>query len=296
MYQSGFVGIVGRANVGKSTLINALMGTDFAIVSDKPQTTRKNIRMIYTTEDFQIVFVDTPGLHLPKSKLGKQMVKNANSALNDVDLLLLVTDARDEKPAPSDVDVVERLSGSETPVILVINKVDLVQKERLLVLIDRLRALYPFTAMIPVSASKGEGVELIRTEILKYLPEGDQLYPEDMVTDQTERQLAADKIREKALRMLDKEVPHGIEVEIERFRHIEKKGLYEIYATIYCEKDSHKKIIIGKNGEILKKIGSSARIDIERMMEAKVYLNLWVKTRKDWRNDTLALRRLGYYD
>ena len=296
MYQSGFVGIVGRANVGKSTLLNALMGTDYAIVSDKPQTTRKNIRMIYTTEGFQIVFVDTPGLHQPKSELGKQMVKNAKSAVTDVDLLLLVADARDEKPAPSDVEVLERLSGSKMPVILVMNKVDLVQKERLLLLIDRLRALYPFAAMIPVSALKGEGVKLILEEILKHLPEGDQLYPEDMVTDQTERQLAADKIREKALRMLDKEVPHGIEVEIERFRHIDDKNLYEIYATIYCEKDSHKKIIIGKNGEILKKIGSSARIDIERMMESKVYLNLWVKTRKDWRNDTLALRRLGYYD
>ena len=225
MYQSGFVGIVGRTNVGKSTLINALMGMDFAIVSNKPQTTRKNIRMIYTTEKYQIIFVDTPGLHMPKSKLGKQMVKNAKSTVADVDMLLLLIDARDNKPEPSDIEVIEQLQGSGTPVILVINKVDMVLKERLLLLIDKFQGLYPFSSIIPISALKGEGVEYIQKDILKHLPEGEQFYPEDMVTDQTERQLVADKIREKALRMLDKEVPHGIEVEIERFRNIEEKGL-----------------------------------------------------------------------
>ena len=296
MFKCGFVSVLGRPNVGKSTLINSFMGMTLSIVSNKPQTTRKNARMMLTTDDYQMIFIDTPGLHDPKSKLAEQMVSRAKASVKEVDVIVLMVDARETAFHESDIEILEVVRKKKIPVILVVNKVDMVTKEKLLPFISKAASAYSFAAIVPVSAIQGEGPKLILPEILALLPQGEALYPEEVITDQTERQIAAETIREKALKMLDKEIPHGIEVEIERFKYMEKKELYEVYATIYCEKESHKKIVIGKNGEVLKRIGSSARIDIEKMLDAKVYLNLWVKVKTDWRNDAAMLRRMGYFE
>ncbi|MDR3121175.1 MAG: GTPase Era [Clostridiales bacterium] len=320
LFRSGFVSILGRPNVGKSTLINALTGTPLAIVSHKPQTTRRNVRMILTSRDYQIVLVDTPGLHEPKNKLGEQMVRRAKTSVREVDAILLMIDARDGDLRGQDREVLEIARSAEIPVVLLVNKIDLVRKDTLLPLIGRVSRAFPFSAVIPVSAIGRETAEktprgafsdsgaglasgpgaglaaLILPELVRLLPHGLPLYPEDTITDQTERQLAADIIREKALKLLNQEVPHGIEVEIEQFRQRPATALYDIHATLYCERETHKKIVVGKNGESLKRIGASARADIERMLSSKVYLNLWVKVRRDWRNDAAMLRRMGYFD
>ena len=294
-YKSGFVAVVGKPNVGKSTLINAFMGMSLSIVSPKPQTTRRNIRLILTTDEYQMIFIDTPGLHKPRTKLGEHMVKGARNAAKDVDVAVLMVDAReDDRISAVDMDVISRLEKNGIPVVLAINKIDLVKKEDLLPIIEKFSKEFRFSCIVPVSASKGDGKEPLLAELERLLPEGCKLYPDNMITDQTEREITAEKIREKALMVLNEEIPHGIGVNIERFKLIEEKDLYEIEATIFCEKDSHKSIVIGKNGAVLKRIGTEARLDIERILNTRVFLNLWVKVKKDWRNSMPMLKTLGY--
>ena len=294
-HRAGFVAVLGRPNVGKSTLINTLCGNNLSIVTNKPQTTRRNARMILTSQSYQIIFVDTPGLHLPKNRLGEQMVRRAKGAIKDVDAIILMIDARDKVLGKDDRDALAIADASKIPVVLIINKIDLVKKESLLPLMSQAGAQYGFSSIVPVRATGPDARAPVLDEIVKLMPAGGPLYPEDMITDQTERRLAEDIIREAALKLLSDEVPHGVDVEAESYRLRERDGLYEIRATLYCEKESHKKIIIGKNGETLKRIGASARIELERLQGAKVFLALWVKTRKDWRNDEAVLRRMGYY-
>jgi GTP-binding protein Era len=293
-YKSGFAGIMGKPNVGKSTLLNRLMGERLSIVSSKPQTTRRNIKAILSSEGCQIVFVDTPGAHMPKSKLDEHMMRSVRTAARDVDVALLLIDAREADIGTSDMETLRIAGAARTPAILLINKSDLVQKDKLLPLISRVSARFEFAAIIPISAKTGDGADAVISEIRRLLPEGPPLYPQDAITDQIERQIAADIVREKSLLLLDKEVPHGIEVEVERFAPNAKGTVLEIYAVMYCEKESHKKIIIGKNGESLKKIGASARLDLEREFGSKVFLSLWVKLKKDWRDDSAMLRQFGY--
>ena len=295
-FRSGFVAVVGRPNVGKSTLINILCGNALSIVSDKPQTTRRNARMILTTESYQMVFVDTPGLHIPKNRLGEQMVRRAKSSVKDADAVLLMVDARERDFSAENREVLQLARSAKIPVALIINKVDLVIKEKLLPLIARLSAQFDFACVIPISATSPKSRGVVVAETVKLIPPGEPLYPEDMITDQTSRRLVEDIIREKALKMLDQEIPHGIDVEVERFRKRERDGLYEINATVYCEREAHKKIIIGSNGDVLKKIGVLARPEIERLQNARVFLSLWVKVRKDWRDNDAMLRRMGYFD
>jgi GTP-binding protein Era len=293
-YRAGFACLAGRPNTGKSTLLNRLTGEKLAIVSSKPQTTRKNIKAMLSSDDCQIIFIDTPGAHPPKNKLGEHMMRSVRAAVRDVDLILLLVDARSRDFDGQDLELLKLSKGSRIPVVLLINKADLVQKDSLLPLIGRLSAQHAFEAVIPISARTGDGLDRILPEIRRLLPEGPPLYPTDAVTDQTERQMAADVVREKALLLLDEEVPHGIETEVERFAPNASGTALEIYAVLYCEKESHKKIIIGKNGESLKKIGAAARLDLERACGRKVFLSLWVKLKKDWRNDAAALRHMGY--
>ena len=296
MYKSGFATLIGRPNVGKSTLMNLFVGEKVSIVSDKPQTTRRNANMILSTETYQIVFIDTPGIHTPKNRLGEQMVRRAKNSVKNTDAVLLMIDARDDGLSGEDREIAAAARANGIPVILLINKIDLVKKDRLLPLISQVSAAYDFKSIIPISAIKAATRGLVLDEAVRLLPEGGPLYPEDMITDQTERRLAEDIIREKALTLLNQEVPHGVDVEIESFRMRERDGLHEIHATVYCEKEAHKKIIIGEGGATLKRIGASARIGIERLLETRVFLSLWVKVRKDWRNDDAALRRMGYFD
>ncbi|NLT58477.1 MAG: GTPase Era [Clostridiales bacterium] len=287
--RSGFIAIVGRPNVGKSTLLNRLVGQKVAIVSQRPQTTRNRILGVLTEEDCQMVFLDTPGLHRPHNKLGDFMVRQAERAVRDVDMTVLMVE-------PS-----ERVEGIETevlrlcegPVLLAINKIDTVRKDALLGVIAAYAKAYDFAALLPISARTGEGVEVLKQELIARLPEGPAFFPADMSTDQTERQLLAEFVREKALRNLDQEVPHGIAVEIEQFCQHED-GLLEVGALIYCEKNSHKGIIIGAGGERLKHIASSARVDMERLMGCKVYLSVFVKVRENWRDSARMLRSFGY--
>ena len=294
-FRSGFFAVLGKPNVGKSTLINTLCGNSFSIVSHKPQTTRRNAKMILTTDGYQLVFIDTPGLHVPKNRLGERMARYAKAAIKDVDAVLLMIDARDSALSDEDKGAISVARAAKIPVVLIINKIDLIKKENLLPLISHIGAGSDFACIIPISAVKQSARRLILTEIAKLAPPGGLLYPEDMLTDQTERRLAEDIIREKALKLLDREVPHGIEVSIDKFHKRERDGLYEIGATLFCEREAHKKIIIGKNGAMLKRIGATARLDIERLVDSKTYLELWVKTLKDWRDNDAALKRMGYY-
>lgn len=293
-FKSGFVTIIGRPNVGKSTLLNLLTGEKIAIISKKPQTTRHNIRTIVTTDNYQMVFVDTPGIHKPRNKLGQYMMQQAYSAFEDVDVIVYLVDAKDKSIGPVDSMIIEELGKTSTPVILLINKVDLVEKERILPLIAEYSQAYDFKEIIPISAIKGEDKDKVLSAIKKYLPEGEKFYPDDMLTDQTEKVLAQELIREKLLNLLDEEVPHGIGVEVIRFKEQEEKNLLEIDANIYCEKESHKGIVIGKGGSMLKKAGTMAREDMERLFGAKVNLKLWVKVKDDWRNSDFMLNELGY--
>ncbi|MDF2523935.1 MAG: GTPase Era [Clostridiales bacterium] len=293
-FKSGFVTIIGRPNVGKSTLLNKLSGEKIAITSDKPQTTRNTIKTVITKEDCQIIFLDTPGIHKPKTKLGEYMVNVAQSTLGEVDVILFLTESTETKPGSGDMFILEQLKTLKVKKFLVINKIDLVKKDQLLPLISSYKEIIDFDAIIPISALNDEGTEIVIKEIKARLPEGPKYFPEDMLTDQPEKNIVAELIREKALRLLSDEVPHGAGVEVISFKEREGKDIIDIQATIYCEKDTHKGIIIGKEGKMLKKIGSLAREDIEKLLGTKVFLELWVKVKPDWRNNDLMLKTLGY--
>lgn len=293
-FKSGFVSIIGRPNVGKSTLLNLLTGEKIAIMSDKPQTTRHAIRTIVTKDDFQIVFVDTPGMHKPKNKLGEYMMNTALGTLTDVDVVLYLVEATDRMIGPGDTAIISSLPKSGTPVILAINKIDLIEKQDVLPLIDLYSKAFPFEEIIPISASYGKTADIVFPILKKYLPEGEKLYPDDMLTDQPEKVLVQELIREKMLNLLNEEVPHGIGIEVISYKVNEQKKLLEIDANIYCEKESHKGIVIGKGGAMLKRIGTYARQDIEKLTDMKVFLRLWVKVKDDWRNNDFMLNELGY--
>ena len=290
--KSGFVTLVGRPNVGKSTLMNHLIGQKIAITSDKPQTTRNRIQTVYTDERGQIIFLDTPGIHKAKNKLGEYMVNVAEHTLKDVDVVLWLVEPTTFIGA-GERHIAEQLNKVKTPVLLIINKIDTVKKEEILPFIAAYKDICPFAEIIPVSALKGIATDTVLDMIFKYLPYGPQFYDEDTVTDQPMRQIAAELIREKALRLLSDEIPHGIAVVIEKMSERDN-GIFDIEATIVCERDSHKGIIIGKGGAMLKKIGTAARIEIENLMDAKVNLKLWVKVRKEWRDSELYIKNYGY--
>jgi GTP-binding protein Era len=292
-FKSGFVTLIGRPNVGKSTLMNALVGQKIAITSSKPQTTRNRIQTIYTDEQGQIIFLDTPGIHKAKNKLGDYMVSTAYQTFSEVDLICFLVEA-DTFIGAGERAIAEALSKVRTPIFLVINKIDKVETPRLLEVIDAYKDLADFKEIIPVSALKGENTNDLINTIFKYLEEGPMYFDEDMVTDQPERQIAAELIREKALRNLSDEIPHGIAVVIERMKERTKGNLIDIDASIVCERDSHKRIIIGKQGTMIKKIGMEARKDIEVMTGVKVNLKLWVKVRKDWRDSDIMMKNFGY--
>lgn len=290
-YKSGFVTLIGRPNVGKSTLMNRLIGQKIAITSNKPQTTRNRIQTVLTTGEGQIVFLDTPGIHKAKNKLGDYMVNVAERTLEEVDVILWLVEPTDYIGA-GERHIIEQLKKTKTPVILVINKIDTVKKESILVFIDTYRKELDFQEIVPVSALKGLGTDELVQCILKYLPYGPAFYDEDTVTDQPMRQIVAELIREKALRLLEDEIPHGVAVSIESMK--EKGKICHIEATIVCERESHKGIIIGKGGQMLKKIGSTARPEIEDLLEMQVNLQLWVKVKKDWRDSDFLLKNFGY--
>lgn len=291
--KTGFVTLIGRPNVGKSTLMNHLIGQKIAITSNKPQTTRNRIQTVYTCERGQIVFLDTPGIHKAKNKLGEYMVNVAERTLNEVDVILWLVEPSTFIGA-GEQHIAQQLQKTNTPVILVINKIDTVKKEEILKFMDAYRKIYHFAEIVPVSALRSQNLETVLDVIFKYLPYGPMFYDEDTVTDQPQRQIVAEMIREKALRCLDEEIPHGIAVSIDRMKERPEGSLFDIDATIICERDSHKGIIIGKGGSMLKKIGSSARFDIENMLEAKVNLKLWVKVKKDWRDSDFMIKNFGY--
>lgn len=290
-FKSGFVSIVGMANVGKSTLLNKIAGQKIAIISDKPQTTRNKILAIHTTDEEQIIFTDTPGIHKPHNRLGEFMVKTANESMNETDVIVFMADAS-KGIQDMEREIAVSISKLGIPCILALNKIDTMRKDLLLPVIADYSSLCDFEAIIPISAKTGESVEILMNNIRQYIGEGPQYYYDDMVTDQPEKQIAAEIIREKLLWLLDKEVPHGIVIEIEKMQ--EKKTITAINASIYCEKMSHKGIIIGKNGEMLKKIGTMARADIEKMLDKRVYLELWVKVKTDWRNNNALIKNFGF--
>ena len=291
-YKSGFVTLIGRPNVGKSTLMNHLIGQKIAITSEKPQTTRNRIQTVYTDEKGQIIFLDTPGIHKAKNKLGEYMVSVAEHTLKEVDVILWLVEPGTYIGA-GEQQILKILSRVKTPVFLVINKIDTVKKEDIIKAIEAYKDVYRFAEIIPVSAMKKTNTDTLIHTIFQYLPEGPQYYDEDTVTDQPMRQIAAELIREKALRLLSDEIPHGIAVVIEKMSERDN-GIFDIEATIVCERDSHKGIIIGKGGAMLKKIGKAARIEIENLMDAKVNLKLWVKVRKEWRDSELYIKNYGY--
>ena len=292
-FKSGFVTLIGRPNVGKSTLMNYLIGQKIAITSNKPQTTRNRIQTVLTTDEGQIVFVDTPGIHKAKNKLGEYMVNVAEKTLNEVDVVLWLVEPTTFIGA-GEQHIAKQLQRVKTPVILVINKVDSVKREEILPAIAAYKDIYDFADIVPVSARSGDNTDELLRVIMKYLPYGPQFYDEDTVTDQPERQIVAELIREKALRTLDEEIPHGIAVTIDTMKERPDGRIVDIEATIICERDSHKGIIIGKQGAMLKKIGSAARFEIERMLEQKVNLKLWVKVKKDWRDSDYLIKNFGY--
>ena len=295
-FLSGFVSVIGRPNAGKSTLINALTGEKIAITSAKPHTTRKSQLAILTEEGYQIIFVDTPGIHSPKNKLGEFMVKTANDAMTSTDIIMFLYDATEKYVSNENKDIVSRVAGEKkAKKFLIITKVDLVEKEKILGIIKSLNELCEFDTVIPVSAVKRDGTKIIIEEILKYLPEGPLYYPDDISTVSTVREISEEIVREKVLFYTSYEVPHGVGVEIIKYDEPAREGLATtIEATIFCEKESHKKILIGKEGQMLKKIGTSARRDIEKLIDGRVNLKLWVKVKEDWRNSQSMLKELGY--
>ena len=291
-HKSGFIAVIGRPNVGKSTLINSLIGQKIAIMSDKPQTTRNRILCILTRPEAQIVFLDTPGIHKPKHKLGEYMVKAAEGTLKEVDAIFFVVDAT-EKMGPGEYYILERLQATAKPVILVVNKLDLIEKEQVLPIISHYTDKYPFVGVVPISAKEETNLDALIEEVEKYLPEGPQYYPEDMVTDQPERLIVAELVREKALQLTRDEVPHAIAVDVDEMKARDNGDTY-IRATIYVERDSQKGILIGAKGSMLKEIGRLARADIEMLLGTRVFLDLWVKVKKDWRDRDSVLRGFGF--
>ncbi|MEF2247249.1 GTPase Era [Paenibacillus sp. IITD108] len=291
-YRSGFVAIIGRPNVGKSTLMNHLIGQKIAIMSDKPQTTRNKIHGVYTTENTQIVFLDTPGIHKPQSKLGNYMMKTAESALKEVEAALFLIDVS-EGLGGGDRYIIEQLKKTKTPVFLVMNKIDKVEPEALLPIIAQYNELYPFAEIVPVSALHGNNINTLIEQLTKYMPPGPQYYPADQITDHPEQFVCAELIREKILHLTREEVPHSIAVAIEDMR-VQDNGVVYIGAIIFVERDSQKGIIIGKRGELLKQVGQKARHDIEALLGSKIFLELWVKVKKDWRNQERVLKDLGF--
>lgn len=292
-YKSGFVTLIGRPNVGKSTLMNRLIGQKIAITSNKPQTTRNRIQTVYTCDEGQIIFLDTPGIHKAKNKLGEYMVSVAERTLKEVDVILWLVEPSTFIGA-GEQHIAEQLRSVKTPVFLVINKIDTVEKAEILKFIAAYKDIVDFAEIIPVSALKGENTDDLLQAMMKYLPTGPQYYDEDTITDQPERQIVAEMIREKALRNLSDEIPHGIAVAIDRMHERPNGGIIDIDATIVCERNSHKGIIIGKQGAMLKKIGSQARGDMEALLDCKVNLKLWVKVKKDWRDSDFLIKNFGY--
>lgn len=293
-FKSGFGAIIGRTNVGKSTLLNALVGEKVAIMANKPQTTRTAIKAIVNRENSQIIFIDTPGIHKPKTKLGEALVETAFQNLAEVDFVLFIIEATSSKIGKGDQIILEKLRQCNKKVILVINKMDLIKKTELLSLIENYKSSYPYTAVVPISAIQNKGIEELIKEIENILPQGPAYYDKEEYTDQTMRQLAEEIIREKALRLLQDEVPHGIYVEISKMKKRKTKKqepIYDIKATIYCIRNSHKGIIIGKNGSMLKKIGMYARQDLEKMLDTKINLQLWVKVKENWQNDDSIIKK-----
>ncbi len=292
-FYSGFISLIGRPNVGKSTLMNRLIGEKIAIVSPKPQTTRNRILTILTKEDFQVVFIDTPGIHKPKHKLGNFMVKSAETTLNEVDSVLMLVEPNVKVPE-MDLYIIDRLRSVKTPVVLVINKIDTVDEATIKQVRNIYSDLYPFKAIIPISALNDENVDKLLMNIREALPEGPMYFPDDMVTDQPERQIVSEIIREKALSFLQDEIPHGIAVDIMSMKKRQNKELIDVEATLFCERESHKGIVIGKNGTMLKKIGTAARQDIENLLGSPINLKIWVKVKKDWRDSDFLLKNFGY--
>ena len=295
-FKSGFITVIGKPNVGKSTMINSLIGEKVAITSPKPQTTRSNLRAVITERDYQMIFIDTPGIHTPKNKLGEYMVSTAAATFGEVDVIVMVCDATDRSLSQNDVRIIEKLKEIKNkPVFLVINKTDAVRKELLLEKIQIYAELYPFREIIPLSALKREGIEILRNAILECLGEGPQYFPGNITADTTMRTIVSEIIREKILLNTNDEVPHGTGIEIIQYKEPAKRGgVTSIEANIYCEKATHKGIIIGKNGEKLKKIGTSARRDMERILGGQVNSKLWVKVKDDWRNSPGMLKELGF--
>lgn len=292
-FHSGFISIIGRPNVGKSTLLNCIIGEKMAIISSKPQTTRNTIRCIHTKNDYQMVFIDTPGIHKPKNKLGDYMVDVATNTLKEVDAILFLVD-ESMIIGPGDKYILEQLRSINTPIILIINKIDKLTKDELLQKIDSFKEYDFIKEIVPISAEKNENVDRLLEIILEYLPEGPKYFPEDMITEQPERLIISELIREKTLGLLEQEVPHGIAVEVISMKKRSNKEIFDVDVNIYCERKSHKGIIIGKQGKMLKKIGILARQDIENLLGCKIFLQLWVKIRKDWRNNAFDLKDLGY--
>jgi GTP-binding protein Era len=291
-FRSGFISIIGRPNVGKSTLLNRILQEKIAIVSDKPQTTRNRIMGVKHLPAAQLVFLDTPGIHKPKFKLNQRMVETALSTLNEVDLILFMTES--DAPGAGDQFILERLKGIKTPIFLVLNKIDKVKKEALIPLIDQWARLFPFTELIPISALTGDNVDRLIEVIVKHLPEGEPFFPEDTVTDQPLRFIAAEIVREKILARTYEEIPYSVAVEVEEFIEDTEKQRVSIRAVIYVERESQKGIVIGKGGEMLKAVGTEARLELERLIGTRVHLELWVKVKKDWRGDEAMLTQLGY--
>lgn len=293
-FKSGFVSMVGRTNVGKSSIINALVGEKVAAIANKPQTTRNAIRAIVNRENLQIIFIDTPGIHKPKSKLGNTMVETAFGTIGDVDVILFVVEATSDEIGRGDRIILDKIKESNQKTILIINKIDLIDREKLAKLIDLYKNEYNFEAIIPVSVTKNKNVDIIVDEIKKNLNEGPAYYDIEEYTDQTMRQLVKETVREKALKLLNDEVPHGLYIETEKMKKrktIEKKPIYDVEVTIYCLKNSHKGIIIGKDGNMLKRIGTYARQDLEKMLDTKINLKLWVKIKEDWLNDDKIVKK-----
>lgn len=293
-FKSGFVSIVGRPNVGKSTFLNHVIGQKIAIMSDKPQTTRNKVQGVLTTDDSQIIFIDTPGIHKPKHKLGEFMLKVSKNALREVEVIMFMINAQ-QKLGPGDQYVMEMLKGTNTPVFLVVNKIDTIQPEELMKKIEEYRHEFDFAEVVPISALEGNNVDTLLKTIKKYLPAGPHYYPADQVTDHPERFIISEMIREKVLHLTRDEIPHSIAVEIEKIRRDEDDRVH-VMASIIVERDSQKGIIIGKKGSMLKEVGTRARKDIENLLGSKVYLELWVKVQKDWRDRATQLRDYGYRD
>lgn len=293
MYKSGFVTVVGRPNVGKSTLLNHIIGEKISIISNKPQTTRNKIQMVYTEDNFQIVFLDTPGIQMPKNKLGEYMLKVSRGTLDEVDVITFMVD-ESMKTGKLDSFIIKELKDIKTPIILLINKTDKLNEDEIAKLILLYRDMDMFEDIIPISALNGDNIESYTNSLERLLPEGPQYFPEDMITDQPERLIVAEMIREKALERLEEEVPHGIYVEIEKIKERPNRDLIDIQGVIYCEKDSHKGMVIGKGGKMLKSIGKNARKDIEKLLGSQVNLQLWVKVDKNWREKEARIRRFGY--